>query len=186
MEGRIVLVGEWDFPVPKTKEAVAAIDALELDGRIVVVLEHGDVHAERSFDNLRYVDLVENTQLTAYDVLCSDWVVFTDATLPGTASVVETFDPPLPPPVREGAPAAKGAAPEASALPAEKTAGDADTSVAAAGATGADTESEASESAAAEAGDDAIPSSAGEGDGEPEDELAADDDPDAEEDEEEK
>jgi large subunit ribosomal protein L4 len=97
MEGRVCLVGEWGFAVPKTKDAVAAVEALDLDGRILVVLEHDDVMAERSFDNIPYVDLVENNQLTAYDVLCSDWVVFTDATLPGNASVVETYDPPLAP-----------------------------------------------------------------------------------------
>lgn len=97
MEGRVCLVGEWGFAVPKTKDAVAAIEALDLDGRILVVLEHDDVMAERSFDNVPYVDLVENSQLTAYDVLCADWVVFTDATLPGDSTTVETYDPPLAP-----------------------------------------------------------------------------------------
>jgi large subunit ribosomal protein L4 len=94
-DGRIRLVDEWAFAVPKTKDAAAALAALEVGGRVVVVLEHGDVIAERSFDNLPYVDLVEDTQLTAYDVLCSDWIVFTDATLPGETTVVETYDEPL-------------------------------------------------------------------------------------------
>ena len=94
-QGRILLVDEWAFDVPKTKDAVAALGALEVGGRVLVVLEHGDVIAERSFDNLPYVDLVEDAQLTAYDVLCSDWVVFTDGTLPGETTVVETYDEPL-------------------------------------------------------------------------------------------
>ena len=90
-EGRIRLVDEWAFEVPKTKDAVAALAALEVGGRVLVVLEHGDVIAERSFDNLSYVDLVEDAQLTAYDVLCSDWIVFTDGTLPGETTLARTF-----------------------------------------------------------------------------------------------
>ena len=43
--------------------------------------------AYKSFRNLRRVDLVLVPELTAYDVLCSDWVVFTEprfrATAPG-------------------------------------------------------------------------------------------------------
>jgi len=42
--------------------------------------------AERSFGNLPDVDLVEAGQLTAYDVVKSDWVVFTDETVPGLVS----------------------------------------------------------------------------------------------------
>jgi large subunit ribosomal protein L4 len=93
--GRIRLVDEWAFSVPKTKEAVVALAALEVYGRVLVVLDHDDVIAERSFDNIPYVDLVEDAQLTAYDVLCSDWVVFTDGTLPGETTVLETFDEPV-------------------------------------------------------------------------------------------
>ena len=147
MEGKVSVVSEWGFALPKTKEAVAAIRALDLSGRILVVLSGDDVMAERSFDNLPYVDLVEDVQLTAYDVLCSDHVVFTDATLPGETSTVETYDPPKPPPTREepehqapprrrargeDAAAAEAEAPEAaddaSAPPADETAGSPDAS----------------------------------------------------------
>jgi large subunit ribosomal protein L4 len=91
---RVCLVDHWAFTVPKTKAAEAAIDALDLDGRILVVLDHDDVIAERSFDNLPYVELTERAQLTAYEVLCCDWIVFTDASLPGEATVLETLEPP--------------------------------------------------------------------------------------------
>ncbi len=101
MEGKVSVISEWGFGLPKTKEAAAALRALELSGRILVVLAGDDVMAERSFDNIPYVDLVEDVQLTAYDVLCSDHVVFTDATLPGETATVETYDPPKPPPTRD-------------------------------------------------------------------------------------
>jgi large subunit ribosomal protein L4 len=89
---RVCLVDDWPFPVPKTKAAVAAIEALGLDGRILVVIGGDDVIAERSFDNLPYVDVIEGAQLTAYHVMCADWVVFNDATIPGETTVLETYE----------------------------------------------------------------------------------------------
>ena len=87
-EGRLCLVDSWSFDVPKTKDAVRALDALGLEGSILIVIGPDDGIAERSFANLRDVDLVDATQLTAYDVLVNDWIVFTDATLPGEATPV--------------------------------------------------------------------------------------------------
>jgi large subunit ribosomal protein L4 len=92
MQRRVCLVDEWGWNFPKTKSAVAAVDALGLDGRILVVISSEDVIAERSFDNLPYVDVIEAAQLTAYHVMCSDWVVFTDSTLPGETTLLEEFD----------------------------------------------------------------------------------------------
>jgi len=75
--------------VPKTKDAVKVLNALELEGRVLVVLSSDDLLAERSFGNLPYVHLVEAAQLTAYEVLANDWIVFTTATVPGGVTVVE-------------------------------------------------------------------------------------------------
>ncbi|HLI42972.1 MAG TPA: 50S ribosomal protein L4 [Acidimicrobiales bacterium] len=83
---RVCLVDRWSFDVPKTKDALRAIEALGLDGNILVVLGPDDEIAERSFANLPEVDLVDAAQLTAYDVLANDWIVFTDATLPGATT----------------------------------------------------------------------------------------------------
>ena len=82
-EGRVAVVDEWSFPAPKTKDAVAALDALGLEGRVLVVLGPDDGIPDRSFANLPDIQTVQRTELNAYDVLRSDWVVFTDATLPG-------------------------------------------------------------------------------------------------------
>jgi large subunit ribosomal protein L4 len=85
-EGRVCLVDRWSFEVPKTKQAVASLEALGLDGNVLVVIGTQDVVAERSFGNLAHVRIVEAGQLTAYDVVASDWVVFTDETVPGQVS----------------------------------------------------------------------------------------------------
>jgi large subunit ribosomal protein L4 len=82
-DGRIVLVDRWPWEQPKTREAVAALEALDLGGRVLAVLAPSDVVADRSFSNLKEVDTVLAGELSAYDVLRADWVVFTDATLPG-------------------------------------------------------------------------------------------------------
>jgi large subunit ribosomal protein L4 len=86
---KLRLVDSWSFEVPKTKDAVKALEALELEGRILVVLSNDDAAAERSFGNLQNVTLLEASQLTAYEVMAHDWIVFTTATVPGGVTVVK-------------------------------------------------------------------------------------------------
>ena len=84
-EGRVVLVDQWAFDLPKTKEAIAFLAAFDIEGRVLVVLGEEDAAADRSFANLPEVHTLLASELNAYDVLRSDWVVFTDETLPGEA-----------------------------------------------------------------------------------------------------
>ncbi|HEV2810959.1 MAG TPA: 50S ribosomal protein L4 [Acidimicrobiales bacterium] len=86
-DGRIVVVSSWGFDAPSTKAAQAALQALGVSGRVLVVLDAGDDHAFKSFRNLPTVHAQPVGELNAYDVLCSDWVVFTRATLPTTGEV---------------------------------------------------------------------------------------------------
>jgi len=85
-EGRVAVVDAWTFPAPSTREAKAALQALGLDGRVLVVVRRDDENVAKSFRNLPKVDLVLDSELNAYDVLCNDWIVFTPATLPGGAT----------------------------------------------------------------------------------------------------
>ena len=82
--GRVVVVGDWGFEAPKTQEAVTALDALGTEGRVLIVAERTDVNTWRSFANLGRVHVVSPGELNAYDVLVSDWVIFTKQTLPGS------------------------------------------------------------------------------------------------------
>jgi large subunit ribosomal protein L4 len=82
-EGRVVVVDEWKFDVPRTKDAVEALAKLEVDGRVLVVLGPDDENAWLSFRNLGHVHCLMRSELNAYDVLCADWLVFTNETLPG-------------------------------------------------------------------------------------------------------
>jgi large subunit ribosomal protein L4 len=83
---KVVLVDRWSWEVPRTKAAVTALGALGVSGRVLVVVSRDDVIAERSFDNLPDVQTVLAEELAAYDVLRNEWIVFSDATLPGAAS----------------------------------------------------------------------------------------------------
>jgi large subunit ribosomal protein L4 len=79
----IVVVDKWQFDVPSTKAAQAALGALGVSGRVLVVLNREDEQAYKSLRNLTDVDLILVGELAAYDVLCSDWLVFSRQTLPG-------------------------------------------------------------------------------------------------------
>ncbi len=82
--GRVALVNDWGIEeIPKTKMAVAALAALGLSGRVLVVLGQDDVVAERSFGNLQRIQTLQLGELNTYDVLRNDWIVFTDESLPG-------------------------------------------------------------------------------------------------------
>lgn len=81
--GRVAVVEGWDFDIPKTKDALAALTALGVDGQVLVVVTHEDEVAPKSFRNLPHVLVLPAGELNAYDVLASDWVVFTLETLPG-------------------------------------------------------------------------------------------------------
>jgi len=82
--GRVVVVGDWGFEAPKTQEAVTALDALGTEGRVLIVAERTDVNTWRSFANLGRAHVVSPGELNTYDVLVSDWVIFTKRTLPGS------------------------------------------------------------------------------------------------------
>jgi hypothetical protein len=89
--GNVALVDQWSFEAPSTKAAVAALRALGLEGRVLVVLSEDDFVADRSFGNLPDVQTLLVNELNAYDILVNDWVVFTDETLPA-AHVVSAVE----------------------------------------------------------------------------------------------
>lgn len=78
---RIIVVEGWDFDAPSTSSAVRKLEALGAAGRVLVVLERDDHSALKSFRNLQRVHTLPADQLNTYDVLVSDVVVFTTASL---------------------------------------------------------------------------------------------------------
>ena len=85
---RVALVDEWGWDGPKTKDAVATLRNLKITGTVLVVLADDETIAGRSFANLPEVHTTSFGQLSAHDVLRSDWILFSDRTLPGSAEAV--------------------------------------------------------------------------------------------------
>jgi large subunit ribosomal protein L4 len=115
-EGGLRLVDSFGLAAPKTKRAVAVLDAIGAEGRVLVVLSRDDDVTARSLSNLPHVVALPDDQLTAFDVLCADVIVFTDETLPGVSAntaAVSLLDEP------EAAPAKTPRAKAASTEPAE-------------------------------------------------------------------
>lgn len=81
--GKLVLVEDLAFEAPKTKEAVRVLDALELGGKILLVLpEPSETGAlEKSFRNIEGVRIAYARSLGVYEVVAADRVVFTRTAL---------------------------------------------------------------------------------------------------------
>jgi large subunit ribosomal protein L4 len=92
-ESRLAVVDDWGWDTPRTKDAIAALVSLglrpegERHPRLLLVLDRRDEAAWKSFRNLgERVRIVLPEELNAYDVLVSDWLVFTKATLETTVA----------------------------------------------------------------------------------------------------
>ena len=81
-EDRVHVVSTFvDGDAPKTKAALATLDAVSSAKRVLVVLDSDDVLNWVSLRNVPRVHLLDAGQLNTYDVLRSDEVVFTEAAL---------------------------------------------------------------------------------------------------------
>jgi large subunit ribosomal protein L4 len=81
--GKLAVVEDLAWDEPKTKQAAGVLEALELAGRVLLVLpaptEHGTV--EKSFRNIPNVKIAYALGLGTYDVLLADRVLFTATAL---------------------------------------------------------------------------------------------------------
>jgi len=81
-ESRVAVLDAFTWETPRTKDAVALLDALGLEGSVLVVVSTSDAVATRSMRNLERASTIVAGELNAYDVLANDWILFTDETLP--------------------------------------------------------------------------------------------------------
>src|SRR4051794_9923280 len=89
----VVVVDDWGITEPKTKQAQQLLESLglrakgERDARVLLVLFRTEEAVWKSFRNFgRRVQIILPEELNAYDVLVSDWIVFSRASLEATVA----------------------------------------------------------------------------------------------------
>jgi large subunit ribosomal protein L4 len=85
---RVVVLEPWSSQEPSTKKAAALLSSLGASGNLLFVGgSHGEMN--RSFYNIANVFAVQGDQLTTFDVLRADWVIFSLDALPGQVDLGE-------------------------------------------------------------------------------------------------
>lgn len=79
--GKLAMLDGLSFDGPSTKDAEGVLRALSLDGKVLLVIPGPDELVEKSFRNLRRVRIDYPGNLSTYDVLDADRVVFTSRAL---------------------------------------------------------------------------------------------------------
>ena len=79
--GKLAVIQELSFDAPKTAEAAKVLTALELKGKVLLVLPEPQDVVERSFRNLAAVRIAYAPSLGVYELLAADRVLFTGAAL---------------------------------------------------------------------------------------------------------
>ena len=96
-DGKVVVLDGWGIDEPSTKAALAVLGNVGVEGRVLVVLtrDEADVATWKSLRNVPEIHILTVGELNAYDVLVSDWVIFTKDSLPATrsAEATETAEP---------------------------------------------------------------------------------------------
>lgn len=81
-EHQIKVVETFDvWEAPKTKNAVALLEAMEVTGKVLLIAEDHERNAIKSFRNLDKVIAINLGQANTYDVLWADTVIMSKGTL---------------------------------------------------------------------------------------------------------
>jgi large subunit ribosomal protein L4 len=78
-DGKVFVVDGLSSETPKTKEAIAALKAWGIDGKVLLVLTLSDRLTAYAFRNLPQVHVIAEHQLNVYDVINADNIVFVRA-----------------------------------------------------------------------------------------------------------
>jgi large subunit ribosomal protein L4 len=116
VSGKLAVVDELAFDAPRTKDAIGLLRALELEGKVLLVIGAPDDALEKSFRNLRNVKIDYPGNLSTYDLIYADRVLFTGDALDALAGGGRF---PSPRPVAAGQPASEAGSADAVAEPEE-------------------------------------------------------------------
>ncbi len=72
---QLIVVDDFKFDAMKTKDAVAVLKALKAEGKVLAVVAELELNTYASVRNLQKILLVDQTNVSVYDLLNSDVVV---------------------------------------------------------------------------------------------------------------
>ena len=80
-DGQLIVVDKLVFDKPRTKDAVAVLKALEVEGRCTLVVTDDNVNAFLSFRNIPTVDVVPSGSENVYELLDNKFLIFEEEAL---------------------------------------------------------------------------------------------------------
>ena len=80
-DGQLIVVDKFDFEKPCTKDAVAVLKALEVEGRCTIVVNDENVNAFLLFRNIPTVDIVPSGYENVYELLDNKFLIFEEEAL---------------------------------------------------------------------------------------------------------
>ncbi|AJC11790.1 50S ribosomal protein L4 [Berryella intestinalis] len=80
-DGQFHVVSDFGFDKPCTKAAVAALNALGIEGRTTIVIGNEDVDTFLSFRNLQKVNVIPVAEANTYEMLDNKALIFTSEAL---------------------------------------------------------------------------------------------------------
>ena len=80
-EKALVVVNEFEFDKPSTKDAAEFMKKLDREGRVTIVVSDDNVNALLSFRNLPKVRIITATESNTYDFIDNSTLVFTKPAL---------------------------------------------------------------------------------------------------------
>ena len=78
---QLIVVDKFDFEKPRTKDAVAVLAALGVEGRCTIVVNDDNVNAFLSFRNIPTVDIVPSGSENVYELLDNKFLIFEETAL---------------------------------------------------------------------------------------------------------
>jgi large subunit ribosomal protein L4 len=88
-EGVLHVVDSFGFEKPSTKDAVNALAALGIEGRVTVVLTDSEANAFLSLRNIPRVRVIDVADANTYDLIDNKALVFTEAALKRIEEVLQ-------------------------------------------------------------------------------------------------
>lgn len=80
-DGKVFVVDGFSSEVPKTKDAIAALKAWGIEGKVLLVLTPADRITAYAFRNLPQVHVIAEHQLNVYDIINADNIIFVRAAI---------------------------------------------------------------------------------------------------------